>query len=82
VDAACVLDAGVELARERANADVEGVLVEGTPASALLSFVQDGDLLVIGTRGRGALSGAFGSTANAILDRANVPIVVVRDADS
>ena len=82
VDAACVLEAGVELARERANVDVEGVLVEGTPASALLSFVQDGDLLVIGTRGRSALAGVFGSTANAILDRANVPVVVVRDTDS
>lgn len=82
VDAGCVLEAGVELARERANVDVDGVLVEGTPASALLAYVQDGDLLVIGTRGRNALARAFGSTANAILDRANVPVVVVRDADS
>jgi nucleotide-binding universal stress UspA family protein len=82
VDAACVLEAGVDLARERANVDIDGVLVEGTPASALLSYVHDGDLLVIGTRGRSALAGAFGSTANAILDRANVPVVVVRDTDS
>jgi nucleotide-binding universal stress UspA family protein len=38
--------------------------------------------MVIGTRGRSALAGVFGSTANAILDRANVPVVVVRDTDS
>lgn len=82
VDAATVLEAGVELARQRASVDVEGVLVEGTPTSALLSFVHDGDLIVIGTRGRSALAGVFGSTANAILDRANVPVVVVRDTDS
>lgn len=82
VDAACMVEAAVEQSRELGAGDVNGVLVEGTPASALLSYLRDGDLFVIGTRGRGALAGVFGSTANAVLDRANVPVVVVRDGDS
>lgn len=78
VDAARVLERSVEMGRERARVTVEDQLVEGPPASGLLSFVRDGDLLVIGTRGRGLLSGGFGSTANAVLDRAHVPVAVIR----
>jgi nucleotide-binding universal stress UspA family protein len=79
VDAACVLDDSIRLARERGAADVSDVLVEGGPAVALVGEVRDGDLLVLGSRGRGAVvAGLFGSTVNAVLERAAVPVVVVR----
>ena len=79
VDAARVLDAAVEYVRERARVAVEGKLLEGSPASAVLEVVVDGDLLVMGSRGRGALrAGLFGSTVNSVLDRAAVPVAVVR----
>jgi nucleotide-binding universal stress UspA family protein len=79
VDAACVLDDSIRLARGRGAADVSDVLVEGSPAVALLGEVHDGDLLVLGSRGRGAVvAGLFGSTVNSVLERAEVPVVVVR----
>jgi nucleotide-binding universal stress UspA family protein len=79
VDAACLLDRVVESARERFRAELTGVLVESGPASALLETVRDGDLLVVGSRGRGALAAnLFGSIVNTVLDRCAVPVVVVR----
>jgi nucleotide-binding universal stress UspA family protein len=82
VDAACLLDSAVESAREQFAAAVTGQLVESGPATALLETVCDGDLLVVGSRGRGALAaGIFGSTVNAVLDRSSVPVVVVRGTD-
>lgn len=79
VDAALVLDAAVESAREQCGVDVEGQLVEGSPASAVLGAVRDGDLLVLGSRGRGALrASVFGSTVNSVLDAAVIPVAVVR----
>jgi nucleotide-binding universal stress UspA family protein len=82
VDAARVLDNAVELARERCGGDVVGELVEASPTAALLGTVRDGDLLALGSRGRGALrAGVFGSTVNSVLDRAAVPVVVVRGTE-
>jgi nucleotide-binding universal stress UspA family protein len=82
VDAACVLEAGVASARERCAASVSGVLVEMSPTSGLLETVRDGDLLVLGSRGRGAIaSGLLGSTVNSVVEHAAVPVVVVRSAD-
>jgi nucleotide-binding universal stress UspA family protein len=79
VDAACLLDRAVELAREQFAVEVTGQLVESGPATALLETVRDGDLLVVGSRGRGALAAnIFGSTVNTVLDRSAVPVVVVR----
>ena len=79
VDAACLLDRAVEAAREMFAADITGQLVEGLPASALLGAVRDGDLLVVGSSGRGSLTANFfGSTVNKVLDECAVPVVVVR----
>lgn len=78
IDAACVLDHAVESAREFCGAEVIGHLVEASPASALVDSVGDGDLLVLGSRGRGAVkSGLFGSTVNSVLERCVAPVVVV-----
>jgi nucleotide-binding universal stress UspA family protein len=80
IDAACVLERAVESARERCGATVDALLVEGGPVVGLLDAVRDGDLLVLGSRGRGAVrSGLFGSTVNSVLDAAAVPVVVVRE---
>ena len=82
IDAACLLEQSVELARDRCGVDVSGLLVEGSPATAILESVRDGDLLVLGSRGRGAVrSGLFGSVVNSVLDHAAVPVVVVPGAD-
>lgn len=79
VDAACVLDCAVELARSSCGVQVTGRLVEDGSASGLLESVQDGDLLVVGSRGRGAIrTGLFGSTVNSLLELADVPVAVVR----
>lgn len=78
VDAARVLDAAVELARELCGGDVTGALVAEATAAALLDSVVDGDVLVLGSRGRGAIrSGVFGSTVNAVLEHSVVPTVVI-----
>jgi len=79
VDADCELNRSVELARERCGATVTGELVETSAVTALLEFVRDGDLLVLGSHGRGGLrSRLLGSTVNSVLDAAAVPVVVVR----
>jgi nucleotide-binding universal stress UspA family protein len=78
VDAACVLDAAVERAREICGADVDSELLEGSPAMFLPTTVETGDLLVLGSRGRGAVrAGLFGSTVNAVLDEVSVSVAVV-----
>jgi nucleotide-binding universal stress UspA family protein len=80
VDAACVLEEAVAYAREVCGSEVTDALVEDAPASGLLGAVRDGDLLVLGSRGRGALrAGMFGSTVNSVLDHAAIPVVVLRD---
>jgi nucleotide-binding universal stress UspA family protein len=79
VDAACLLDSVVESARDQLAVAVTGQLVEGSPPTALLETVRDGDLLALGSSGRGAIAAnLFGSTVNAVLDRCPVPAVVVR----
>ncbi|MCY7299829.1 MAG: universal stress protein [Ilumatobacteraceae bacterium] len=79
VDADCTLNRSIEFARERCGATVTGQLVESSAVTALLEFVQDGDLLVLGSHGHGGLrSRLLGSTVNSVLDSAAVPVVVVR----
>ena len=79
VDAALVLNDAVEWARERCSVDVVGQLAEDSPAVGLLSTVREGDLLVLGSRGQGAVrASVFGSTVNTVLDHADVTVAVVR----
>jgi nucleotide-binding universal stress UspA family protein len=78
VDAALVLEEGLSVAREACGSAVTGELVEESPASGVLGAVRDGDLVVLGSRGRSALrAGLFGSTVNSVLDRAVTPVVVM-----
>ena len=81
VDAACLLDREVEAAREQFAAEVTGQLMECSPSAALFSTVHHGDLLVLGSKGHGAIHATlFGSTVNTVLDQCAVPTVVVRTA--
>lgn len=80
VAAAGVLDEAVQLARDVCGSTVTGDLVEDGPASGLLRSLRDGDLLVLGSRGRGAVrAGMFGSTVNSVLDEAAIPVAVLGD---
>jgi nucleotide-binding universal stress UspA family protein len=56
-------------------------VVEGHPAGALLEEAVEADLLVVGSRGRGELSGTlFGSVSLACAEHARVPVLVARAA--
>lgn len=64
-----------------ADADVEIVssVVEGPPASALISAADAADLLVVGSRGLGGFRGLLlGSVSQQCAHHANCPVVIVR----
>ena len=66
-------------ARELTTRPVEGKLVEAGAAQALLDESQDGDLVVVGSRGRGGFrSMVLGSVAMALAGHAAAPVVIVR----
>ncbi len=78
VDAGRLLLTAVQRARERCISGVEHVLLEGSPSVCLSTAVRRGDLLVLGSCGRGPVrSGTLGSTVNSILDEVTVPVAVV-----
>ena len=55
------------------------VLAEARPATGVLDAAVDADLVVLGSRGRGAVrSMFFGSVARTVAERSEVPVVVVR----
>lgn len=82
VDAACILDRAVDSARERCGVDITPLLVERSPVGALLQTARNGDLLVVGASGHGAVAASvLGSTVNRLLDLAPVPVAVVRDGE-
>ena len=50
-----------------------------SPSTGLLESVRDGDLLVLGSSGRGVIAaGLLGSTVNSVVEHVAVPVVVVR----
>lgn len=78
VDAAVVLDAAVEAARERSGGTVHPELVESGAVDALLDASATADLVVVGSRGRGGFrSMLFGSVAHAVAGHAHCTVVVV-----
>jgi nucleotide-binding universal stress UspA family protein len=81
------LDVGVEdllarLREEEPRVEVAGTVVEGAhPEDVLLAAAGRCALLVVGSRGHGAVTSALvGSTGHAVLHRAGTPVVVVPDA--
>jgi nucleotide-binding universal stress UspA family protein len=77
--------AALEAARplaEQAGLDAEYEILEGEPASELarVAELRDADLVVVGTRGHGAVAGVLlGSVALDLVRRSRRPVVVVRE---
>jgi len=68
-------------AAEQAGITSEYELLEGDPAEeiARLAETRDADLVIVGTRGLGAVAGALlGSVSSAVVRRSTRPVVVVR----
>jgi nucleotide-binding universal stress UspA family protein len=78
-------EAGARLARDRGASAVAVAAPDGgTVAGTLLGVAADHDAagVVVGSRGRGGMrSRLFGSTSRALLNDANVPVMVVRSGD-
>ena len=63
---------------------VTSIVVAGQPANVILSRLREGrhDLLVMGTRGLGRVGSALlGSVSQTVLHKAQVPVLVVREAE-
>jgi nucleotide-binding universal stress UspA family protein len=86
LDAAHALaDAVAELRVRRpdATAKIHGKLVTGSTAAALADAAADSDLLVVGSRGRGALKSVLlGSTSSAVIHRATCPVAVIHATEA
>jgi nucleotide-binding universal stress UspA family protein len=77
VETGCVLDLAVNECRDRTNAMVRGVLVEGSPVSALIDASLTADIVAIGSRGRsGFKTAVFGSVARSVAEDAHCPVAV------
>ena len=57
-------------------------VVEGYPAGVLLDAAKDADLLVVGSRGHGELSGVLlGSVGLHCASQATCPVLIVREEE-
>lgn len=60
-------------------AKIETVIAEGGPARLLTNTALPGDILVVGSRGRGGFVGLLlGSTSQQVVSHADCPVLVVR----
>lgn len=72
--------AAIPVAEER-RVRYETEVLQGTPADAILELARDrnADLIVVGSRGRGRITGTvLGSVSTAIVHRADRPVLVAR----
>jgi nucleotide-binding universal stress UspA family protein len=82
-DAEAILDKALDALGESATGvEIERVVREGRAASVLVDEAATADLLVVGSRGRGGISGLLlGSVSHECALRAPCPIVIVRRRD-
>jgi nucleotide-binding universal stress UspA family protein len=76
------LEDALALASER-DVDAKAELLAGLPADEIVAYADsiDADLIVLGSRGRGALATALlGSCSRGVLHEARRPVLVVRGA--
>ncbi len=58
--------------------EVDLISVHGHPATVLLEYSEDAEIVVVGTRGHGSLAGALlGSVSQAVAHKCAKPVVVV-----
>ncbi len=70
-----------EIALKRPDLTLEGFLVRGRPASAIVDAAgaMEADLVVLGSRGHGTIATmVLGSTASEVVDHAPCPVLVAR----
>jgi nucleotide-binding universal stress UspA family protein len=79
------LDAAAREALEASlgDADISGVdlraeSLQGSPADVILEAGQDADLIVVGSRGHGAIRELLGSVSQKVAHHARCPVVIVR----
>jgi nucleotide-binding universal stress UspA family protein len=69
------------LAAEERHVPCETEILEGSPAEEILKLAEahDADLIVIGSRGRGAITGTIlGSVSSDVVHRSGRPVLVAR----
>jgi nucleotide-binding universal stress UspA family protein len=75
-------EALAKAAPDTAGAQVDGVILYGHPAEALIDESSQASLLVVGRRGHGGFLGMhLGSVSQHCVNGAHCPIVVVRSGD-
>ena len=68
-------------AATKAGIEADAEILEGDPANELVSLAdnRDADMIVVGSRGHGALAGAvLGSVSQSVSQHANRPVVVAK----
>ncbi len=85
-EGAAVLDAVTALAqdaaRESGGVRVVTEMPSGPTPQTLLELTGDADMIVVGSRGHGALARAvFGSVSSSLVRHAHCPVAVIHDAD-
>ena len=76
------LQKAAELAAER-GVNIETALLKGKPADEIVAYADtlDADLIVVGSRGHGAIASALiGSVSRGVLHESRRPVVIVRGA--
>ena len=69
--------ATIHAEQRRALSSLQRVVIPVTPGAALVDASRDADLLVVGQRGRGAISGLLGSVSHQCVHHAACPVAVI-----